>query len=232
MVQLTRDQTFKVVCNIRTPISPGEENVGTGVFIHKDNKAYLVTATHVSNATNDNSYIILCDQSNNPMKRMLTGLNASLKWVDHKTEDISVLEIGVESNPDILCHRCFPYDQIEFNVNKISRDDELTSVGFPHGFGAIGKFSPFTFRSHASSSEITLNRADTNTPAVFICLENPSVGGYSGGPIFDLGMVNIGIMTSSQGPTRLIGIMHGTISDQTGGKIALFSPALFLKDLV
>ena len=98
--------------------------------------------------------------------------------------------------------------------------------------GAIGKFSPFTFRSHASSSKITLYRADTNTPAVFICLESPSVGGYSGGPIFDLGMVHIGMMTSSQGPTRLIGIMHGTISDQTGGKIALFSPASFLKDLV
>lgn len=198
----------------------------------KDDKVYLVTATHVSKDTNANSYILLCDKLNNPARRMLIELNASLNWADHKVEDISVLEIDVKNNSDMLINRCFPYEQIEFNVNKISRDDELTSVGFPHGLGVFEKFSPFTFRSHASSSEITLNRADTNSPAIFICLENPSVGGYSGGPIFDLGAINVGIMTSSQGPTRLIGIMHGTISDQTGGKLALFSPALFLKDLI
>lgn len=208
------------------------ETVGTGIFLSKDDKVYLVTATHVSKSTNQSSYIIVCDKSNNPILRDLNKLNKTLNWINHSIEDISALEIDVSSNFDILNGRCFPYEQIELDVAKISRDDELTSVGFPNGLGAFGKFSPFTFRSYVSSSEITLNRADINKPALFICLENPSVGGYSGCPIFDLGIMKKGVITSSQGPTRLIGIMHGTLSDNTGGKIAVFSPALYLKDLI
>ena len=232
MIQISKDESFTVVCNIRTPNMWGTENVGTGLFVCKDSKAYLVTAAHVSIKTNNASYIILCDKLNNPVRRDLIKLNKTLSWKNHPVEDISTLEIDCISNADILYQRCFPYEQIEFNVSNISRDDELTSVGFPNGLGALGKFSPFTFRSHISSSEITLNRADTNTPAIFLCLENPSVGGYSGGPIFDLGIMKIGVMKSSQGPTRLIGIMHGTISDNTGGKIAALTPALYLKDII
>lgn len=231
MIQLTRDRSFTVVCNIRTPNSKGEK-IGTGIFICKDNKAYLVTATHVARDTNFFSYIILCDKSNNPIKRKLSSLNVTLSWVDHPIEDISALSIDIIKNKDILDERCFPYDQIEFNIGNISRDIELTSVGFPNGLGAIGKYSPFTFRSYASSSEITMLRADTKTNAIFVCMENPSVGGYSGGPIFDLGIMKVGMMISSTGPTKLIGIMHGTIFDDTGGKIAVFSPALYLKDII
>lgn len=231
MFQLTRDQSFTVVCNIRTPIDD-KEKVGTGIFICNDDKVYIVTATHVAKETNSLSYILLCDEQNNTIKRNLCNLNNTLMWIDHPIEDISAMEIDTVSNIDILNGRCFPYEQIEFDINNISRDVELTSVGFPTGLGTKGKFSPFTFRSYASSSEITLNRADTNKPAIFICMENPSVGGYSGGPIFDLGIMKVGLMTSSSGPTKLLGIMHGTILDETGGKIAMFSPALYLKDII
>ena len=232
MIQITRDQTFTVVCNIRTPKDNGE-NVGTGFFVCKDNRiAYLVTATHVAKETNSLTYIVLCDSDNNIIRRNLNNLNIKLSWINHPVEDISALKIDLSNNIDILSERCFPYDQIEFDISKISRDDELTSVGFPNGYDVIGKFSPFTFRSYASSSEITLPRADTKTPAIFVCMENPSVGGYSGGPIFDLGIKKVGSMESSYGPTRLIGIMHGTILDNTGGKIAMFCPALYLKDII
>ncbi len=232
MIQLTKDSVFTIVCNIRTPQDDGSEVIGTGIFIEKDNKAYLITADHVSKKTNSNSYIIYCDKNNTPFKRKLVKLNSSLSWISHSIEDISILELDVLNNMDLLSERCFPYDQIEDDISKISRDDELTSVGFPNGLGAVGKFSPFTFRSYASSSEISFTRFDIPKIANFICLENPSVGGYSGGPILDLGIMHVGVMTSSTGPTRLIGIMHGTMIDNTGGKIAVFSPAKYIKDLI
>ena len=53
---LTRDQTFTVVCNVRTPIGNDTENVGTGIFISNQNKAYLVTAEHVAKTTTADTY--------------------------------------------------------------------------------------------------------------------------------------------------------------------------------
>jgi hypothetical protein len=93
-------------------------------------------------------------------------------------------------------------------------------------------FSPLTYRSYASSSFITLNRADTQTPSEFFLLENPSVGGYSGCPVFDLGYMIVGAMTTTKDKTRCYGIMHGTISDNTGGKLAAVTPAFYLAQLL
>ena len=229
---ITRDQTFTVVCNIRTPIDSSTEKVGTGIFISKNNKAYLVTAEHVAKETTLKSYIVYCDTSSNPTIRNLTILNPSLNWKYHPVADICCLEIDSSNNSDLLKERCFPYNHIETDINIVSRDDELTCVGFPNGYGVSGKFTPFTFRSYLSSNIIELLRADTKTPSEFLCLENPSVGGYSGGPIFDLGYQIVGAMTTTKDKTRLYGIMHGTISDNTGGKIAAVTPIYYLKDLI
>lgn len=93
-------------------------------------------------------------------------------------------------------------------------------------------FSPLTYRSHAASAFITLNRFDKPVPSVFFLLENPSVGGYSGCPVFDLGYVVAGSMTNTKDKTRCYGIMHGTVVDDTGGKLAAVTPAFYLSDLL
>ena len=229
---ITRDQAFNVVCNIRTPQGADKESIGTGIFISKQNKAYLVTAEHVARETTNTTYIIYCDSQNNPIKRNLNRLNHSLSWQYHNEADICCLEIDINNNFDLLNGRCFPFDHIETDVGRISRDIELTCVGFPHGLGVSGKFSPFTFRSYFSSSVIHLLRFDTKTPSEFLCLEDPSVGGYSGGPVFDLGYQIVGAMTTTKDKTRLYGLMHGTISDDTGGKIAAVTPIHYLEDLI
>ncbi len=108
----------------------------------------------------------------------------------------------------------------------------MTCIGFPQGLGIDKYFCPFTFRSYASSGLVTLNRADTNTQSTFFCLENPSVGGYSGCPVFDLGYETNGTMIVTRDQTWCHGFMHGTISDNTGGKIAMVTPAFYLKDLI
>lgn len=233
-MKLTRDQTFQVVLNIRTPQANGSAEVGTGMFLVKnDSIPYILTATHVAKTCTNSSSVVISDANGNSQSIPLVKLAPSLSWVHHPVADISVLPL--QPDPSIvgaIQGRFFPLSQLNISSETPSRDAYLTSVGFPNGLGAAGKFSPFTFRSHASSSLITLNRADTNSPSDFFTLENPSVGGYSGGPVFDLGYVIVGAMTTNTGPTICHGIMHGTISDNTGGKIAAVTPCFYVKDIV
>ena len=233
-LRLTRDQTFRVVLNLRTPLDGGRAEVGTGIFILKDDSfPYILTASHVARGCGLNSEIVISDHNGDSHSISIAKLNSSLAWVHHLVADVSVLPLSPDpSVVQLLQGRFFPLDQLNTTDPTPSRDAHLTCVGFPNGLGASGKFSPFTFRSHASSSLITLLRADTKTPANFFTLENPSVGGYSGGPIFDLGYIIVGSMTTYTGSTICHGIMHGTISDNTGGKIAAVTPCSYVKDIV
>lgn len=233
-MRLTRDDTFRVVLNLRTPTSGGQETVGTGIFIIKGgSEPFILTAAHVANDCNTSTRVVISDSSSNGQSLNLHLFNSGLSWTHHPVADISVLR--VDPDPSIVSHlagRFFPAEQLNSTAIPPSRDAYLTAVGFPHGLGAIGRFSPFTFRSHASSSLITLPRFDTQTPCDFFTLENPSVGGYSGGPVFDLGYIIVGAMTTNTGPTICHGLMHGTISDNTGGKIAAVTPCSYVSDII
>ncbi len=229
---LQRDQTFRVVFNLRTPVQNGD-SVGTGIFVVKGDALYLVTATHVATTTNSTTKVVISDSSGNSTALSLSDFNQNLNWNNHPEADISVLPITMNSKiAPHMNERFFPFDHFHMPKTPVSRDFELTSVGFPNGLGAAGMFSPLTYRSYASSSFITLNRADTQTPSVFFLLENPSVGGYSGCPVFDLGYMVVGAMTTTKDKTLCYGIMHGTISDNTGGKLAAVTPAYYLADLM
>jgi hypothetical protein len=231
-MRLTRDQTFQVVCNLRTLTSNGEI-VGSGMFVLKNGiTPYLLTASHVAKDCNTTTKVIISDISGSCQTIPLSQFNNTINWTNHPIADMSVLPI----NPDpsivsSLQGRFFPLEQFNMTKNTPSRDAYLTSVGFLNGLGGVGKFSPFTFRSHASSSLITLPRFDTKVPTDFFILENPSIGGYSGGPVFDLGYIIVGSMTTNTGPTICHGIMHGTISDNTGGKIAAVTPSFYILDI-
>ena len=229
---ITRDQAFIIVCNIRTPQGNNSENVGTGSFIVKNNCIYLLTAAHVAARTNKNTYLALGDKESNCIKLPIIELVDYLDWNTHPFADIAILELVPERHKEIFNGRCFPYDHINLTKSIASRDDEITVIGFPNGLGVSGKFSPLTFRSHLSSGLVTLKRADNDILTEFFCLENPSMGGYSGAPVLDLGYSIWGSATSTKEKTILQGIVHGTMSDDTGGKIALITPMYFLKDLL
>lgn len=230
---LKRDDAFRVVCCIQTPSQNGIE-IGTGVFMSTNGEnAYLITASHVARGTNQNTKLAFQWDNGKCVKAPLSTLSTTLGWMHHEVADISLLKINSDYISKIVTsHRCLPLECFNLEEKPASRDDELTAIGFPVGLGTEGYFSPLTFRSYASSSYLTLNRFDTNTPSTFFCLENPSVGGYSGCPVMDLGYMVTGIMTQTKGDPICHGIMHGTISDNTGGKIALVTPMFYLNDLL
>lgn len=230
---LTRDETFRVVCNIRTPQSNWSYVVGTGVFIHKsDNEVYLVTASHVARSTTKDSSVAMGDSFNKCLEVPISDLS-TFAWVHHPIADLASLKIQITSeNTQFLAWRFLTIEHFNLSKESISRDCELTAVGFPNGLWVSNNFSPLTFRSYASSSFLTLPRADTQTLSDFFCLENPSIGWYSWGPVFDLWYMIVWAMKTMKDKTICHGFMHGTMSDDTGGKIALVTPSFYLWDII
>ena len=231
---LTADQLTISVVNLRKEISPGNESTGTGSFISKNDEIYIVTATHVSKNMDDSAYVIIQGENNLPIKIELKKLSNPIKWIDHPIADLSVLKLNPEKEilEKFLQNRFVPFEMIEISKKAISRNTQLTIIGFPLGLGIYGLFSPLTYRTFPSSSLIDLNRFDNKTPQTFIILENPSIGGYSGGPVYDLSIIESGVMKLTGSGTKLHGVIHGTISDETGGKLAAITPAYYLTDIL
>lgn len=227
-----RDGLGRVICNIRTPIGDDKEDIGTAIFIVKGTELYLLTAAHVAKNITTNTYIILSDDKGSPLRVALTNILQGGRFENHALADLSKARIiNNPYNHHLLKERFFPYDHIDISENLISKDVQLTTIGFPLGLGATGdKFTPLSYRTFAAASAISLNRFDTAIINDFIILESPSVGGYSGGPVFDLGYMESQFMKMGGEKTVLHGIVHGTLNDNTGGKLAAITPTKYLKD--
>ena len=227
---ITRDGAYRVICNIRSPGTAGAEEIGTGMFVARGTELFIISASHVVKSANPATYVLISDDNGLPTKVPISSLTGSAAWRHHPVADIAAISVSITTaNSILLQNRFFPFDHIELASHTPSRDVELTALGFPLGLGVAGHFSPLSFRTFAASGLISFARADTLTPCDFFVLENPSIGGYSGGPIFDLGYMVSGLMTQTKEKTICHGFMHGTLSDNTGGKLAAVTPSTYLK---
>lgn len=233
----TREQIATFVVNLRQPYGSDKMVRGTGTLVmNSKNELFIVTASHVAVAMQTSGQIVIGDDNDQPININWNQLkiDTSIPWLHHAEADMAVVKIHPQNNIiEKLSGRLLPLHIFYPKKEAPSRDAQLTSVGFPYGLGVEGYFSPLTFTSRASSGLLTMPRADTNQPCTFFILENPSVVGYSGCPVFDLAIQKMGAMTTTSGHgTRCYGIMHGTISDKTGGKLAAVTPAYHLFDLI
>ncbi len=200
---LTRDDAFRAVCEILTPDpTTGKSNIGTGMFVSspaggENAFGWIVTASHVARKTNNQTKLIVANAEGKAEELPLILFGSMSNWRHHTRADISAFRVVFSKiNAQFMSNRFFPFDHFHLDKTPVSRDYELTAIGFPNGLGTSGYFSPLTFRSFASSAFLTLLRADTHQPSTFFCLENPSVGGYSGCPVFDLGYSTNGVITT------------------------------------
>lgn len=215
--------------------TPSTGKVGTGTFIIKSDIPYLITAEHVKNDILSDTVIVFGESNSNCYVVSLSSITSG-QWIIHPIADIAAIELDKSKFDGKFSNRFFPIAQINNSNAPISRDLTLTVAGFPSGLGTVltgaAKFSPLTFRSFASSSYMTLKRADKAINSDFFCLENPAMGGYSGGPVFDLGYEKTPLMLQEYGDTKILGFIHGTRSDNTGGKIAYVTPAHYLHTML
>jgi len=128
-----------------------------------------------------------------------------------------------------------PLDMLDATANAPLRAITITVLGFPLALGVQGSFSPISRETKAASGLLEIPRADTKKPASFFITQDPSIGGFSGAPVLDTGLPyrsEQAALFIDMRPMKIVGIVHGTLSDDTGGKLGAVTPAHLLRTFI
>lgn len=199
---------------------------GSGFLIAEGPSHYLVTAQHLAKSTSLDTRITIKDSLDNPVTHPLRDFlkaNESPNWTTHDTADVAVLLLEPSSQASRKSYFNFlPIEIIEQKLESPIREREVTIIGFPLSLGVNRKFSPISKTAKPSSDLIELPRSDTKTTTIFYLLDDPSVSGFSGSPVFEL-PTNLLIDRTRifVDVYRLVGLVHGTVSDKIGGFAAV-----------
>ncbi|MEQ9290269.1 MAG: hypothetical protein RIG77_25280 [Cyclobacteriaceae bacterium] len=226
-----------------------EYKTGTAFFIAMDLDLYLVTAEHVAKNTSLNTSLVFSSKSDNPIVVQLRDIlvdraNSAndLGWTDHPEADISAIRVNLEILPDSINISPIPYEWVYYNLDAPQRQVEITAYGFPLSYplklGPKSKFSPVTKTYKAASGLIDMTRFDNGKISTFYLVDDPSVSGLSGSPVIALphtiskGYTTVGKKEEIYVNTFwLMGIVHGTISDKTGGYGAI-TPSIYIAETI
>lgn len=204
---------------------------GTGFFVEHRGRGFLVTAAHVAKLLGTDfrvTVLVPPDQPATYHVQQLTLQKATPVWVSAPNADVAVLEITTK-DPGILAvisGRFLPSSFLEPALTAPARNKPITVLGFPQALGTEGHFSPLSQQTFTSSGLLTLP-LETGRATCFV-LQSPSVSGYSGAPVFDFGVYTFGQVTTTGEKSRCYGLMHGTFSDETGGKLGVVVPSHFI----
>jgi hypothetical protein len=204
---------------------------GSGFLVNKNDSPCLITAAHVANDVGITFKIVMPGAEG----RAVTGKIEGAQWHISQSADVALTFINTNNQEERnrLLKRCMPANLIAARPLPPSREIPLTVMGYPLGLGATGFVSPLSLETRAASGFITLERFDNKKLATFIILQDPSIGGLSGGPVFDTGKSYFeGRAMAVRSGVSLVGIVHGVISDNTGGKLAAVVPATEITKLL
>ena len=220
----------------KQPIPLVGAKTASAFLITKAKRMFLVTAAHVARETTPQTQVLFGDKQNLLIRAALaefSGKPLTLDWAYHDKADVALLELspGTYFITKYFKKRFLDSTVIEPSTEAPKRDVQLTMLGFPLGLGAMKEFSPISRVTRPASGMLEL-KADTNTPCQFFLSENPSIEGFSGAPCFDIGLYSMGAISTRSGPTRCVGIIHGTIRDDSGAQLALITPAFYLAELI
>jgi len=218
-----------------------ESLAGTGFFIHSAETLYLVTASHVSNILSLASPITVATSAGRPFTFPLQSLvpkSPAPVWVVHPRADVAALR--VTPAPDFLKNHLaghfMPSSWLERAKEAPLRAITVTVLGFPLQLGVSQYFSPISRETKAASGLLELPRFDTKALSTFFVTQDPSVGGFSGAPVFDTGLPysteNVGLSVRVGAEPRIVGLVHGTLSDNTGGKLGAIVPAFIILEVL
>ena len=212
---------------------------GSGFLVSQNNNLYLITAAHVASFLSLNSPIIIAKADGSPAEFSLKDLTpgtGKLIWVLHDHADVAVLHI-TSKNEFVQNHLVGPFipkKWIDTEQKAPGRQKTITILGFPFRLGTKRFFSPISRDTQTGSGLLELPRADKKIKSIFFITQDPSVGGFSGGPVFDrrLPYAESGRMTIVSGNPKLVGLVHGTISDNTGGKFGAIVPGYLVLETI
>ena len=213
-------------------------NVGSGFFLATEKYLYLITAAHVASDISLRSSFTISTQDDKPFTfsaRQLITAPQEMKWVYSKDADLAALPIQV--NPFVLTSlkgHFLSLSEISNSLQAPKREITLTVLGFPLGLGATGLFSPISRDTRPASGMIRLNLTSFPKDATYLLTQDPSIGGFSGSPVFNFNRAFSagGNMNIVAGRVQVVGLVHGTISDATGGKMGVIIPSFYIHKLL
>lgn len=233
--QVSARQSQAGDCTCRTQVS------ATGFLVTTDGaNMFLVTAEHVAAVLKSDFRATLRGTSDTPIdvsSEELTGTK-NVIWVSHGKEDVAVTILRpAEKIVSNMTGRFMQRALISSDRDAPSRERPLTTLGFPLGLGVQEHFSPISRDSLPVSGLLTLPRFDTHTPANFYLLDNPSIAGFSGAPVFLFPKpytsgAALAFPDPTKFPLKCVGLVHGTIYDDTGGKMAAITPSVYILETI
>ncbi len=209
-----------------------KSNSGTGFFVRKGSQIYLITAEHVATGLKYDVKVTVHGPDDKPLTydiKDLTGPGKGQSWFYHPEADVALLSLKPSEEFKAIIKVLEP-NMFLMNENEYSQYENrvLTTVGFPLALGLTGKFSPIKKSSKVASNLFRHKRFDKNIETTFLIMEDPTVQGFSGAPVYALSTVSLGGVAFGTGRFACIGLVHGTLSDNTGGKFAAVVPAYFI----
>ena len=206
---------------------------GTGFIVMAGGRLFLVTAEHVAASIPFDATATLRGSGGEPVVFALPALSGgnAVAWITHGEADVAVLPLS-PSNTFQAAIKAVNLEQLSTEETAPSLDSILTTVGFPLALGVQGRFSPIVKTSRPAGGFFRHARFDKPTEATFFILDDPSVAGFSGAPVFRLPVIRMGGVGMGQGAFQCVGLVHGTFSDDTGGKFAAVVPAKFIAETV
>lgn len=210
---------------------------GTGFFVRKDSLIYLVTAEHLTKDLEYDVKVTIHGPNDKPLTYdivELSGRENKQPWIYHGEADVAILPLKpvkkIQTAIIVIEHNLLLIDDNGF-FRKF-RDRLLTVIGFPLALGLKGKFSPIFKSSKLASGLLRLPRGDNKIEATFFILDDPSTAGFSGAPVYAQSQIRTGMMGYSAGPFACVGLVHGTLKDNTGGKFAAIVPSYFITQTI
>ena len=214
--------------------------VGTGFFLASEKKLYLITAGHVADTLDPSSQVTVRAGGDKPHSFALSdiaGQAETLKWHRSRDADLAILTLQPRPTTEPYLRGHFaPLSLLTYQETAPPRDAVLTVLGFPLALGVREAFSPISRETKAASGLLTIPQ--TGRATRYFLTQDPSIGGFSGAPLFDLKVPAWTSPRSLQiwgGGPQIVGVAVATISDDTGGKLGVIVPAFYvwriLKDL-
>jgi hypothetical protein len=240
-LDLSLEQVAQAVVLLHASTATGDTSIGSGFVVNLTGRLFLVTAEHVAMGVTGEGALTYGGQADQAMTTPLGDLvrSQSPQWVRHGTADVAARELRTDHPAgSLLLARALPPALFSTKLASPPRERPLTTIGYPLGLGGLllgpdKRISPLTRESRPASGLLTLLRFDTHRPAVVFLLDNPSIGGFSGAPVFLLPSAHAqgGGLVFSAG-TFCVGLVHGTLSDSTGGKLAAIVPVAFITEVL
>jgi hypothetical protein len=227
---LDSEELYNKVVLLRD-INGNTTNTGTGFLVTTKDQYFLVTAKHVADALKiETTDIFFRDSSKTAISFKLQGfLKKPLVSGFNENSDFFILKLETTDMKklDMLKKSSLNFDVFANDRKSIDRKIDVLVMGYP--LFDFEHFTPITFKSYFSSSLINVKFESMPKPFLCYLLENPSMAGFSGGPVF------VGVKDRASTPltkTLIVGIVTGTKYDNTGGKFAIITPAFHLIDLL